>query len=171
MQAVARNCRNQSLRCEGRKPKWPKPRGESTEAEHWDGPIRMSNSKLQNACQRDSKQAPHHIQVQTNLVSKNADAPGATEQAIELVRNSNATASKRRPCGARDAQTRKRSKAENETRVEEQIDDVRDPKQAHGNGSVAGATKNRVVKKQHQHHAAAAQTNAGVTAADGYDLR
>jgi hypothetical protein len=43
MQAVARNCRNQSLRCEGRKPKWPKPRGESTEAEHWDGPTRMSD--------------------------------------------------------------------------------------------------------------------------------
>ena len=69
-----------------------------------------------------------HIQVQTNLVSKNADALGATEQATELVRNSDATARKRRPCGARDAQTRKRSKAENEARVEEQIEDVRDPK-------------------------------------------
>src|ERR1700693_1165249 len=43
MQAVARNCRNQSLRCEGRKPKWPKPRGESTDAEHWGGPTRMSD--------------------------------------------------------------------------------------------------------------------------------
>ena len=43
MQAIARNCRNQSLRCEGRKPKWPKPRGESTEAEHWDGPTRKSD--------------------------------------------------------------------------------------------------------------------------------
>ena len=41
MQAIARNCRNQSLRFR-EKHKRPKPRGESTEAEHWGGPIRSS---------------------------------------------------------------------------------------------------------------------------------
>src|SRR5215471_6472563 len=41
MQAIARNCRNQSpMRREKRKR--PKPRGESTNAEHWGGPTRTS---------------------------------------------------------------------------------------------------------------------------------
>jgi hypothetical protein len=42
MRAIAWNCRNQfpMLR---EKPKRPKPRGESTEAEHWDGPTRKSD--------------------------------------------------------------------------------------------------------------------------------
>jgi hypothetical protein len=43
MQAVARNCRNQSLRWQGKRRKRRKPRGKSTEAEHWDGPTRMSD--------------------------------------------------------------------------------------------------------------------------------
>jgi len=38
MQAVARNCRNQSLRWQGKRRKRLKPRGKSTEAEHWGGP-------------------------------------------------------------------------------------------------------------------------------------
>ena len=41
MQAIARNCRNQSPMLR-EKPKRLKPRGESTEAEHWGGPTRMS---------------------------------------------------------------------------------------------------------------------------------
>jgi hypothetical protein len=43
MQAVARNCRNQSLRWQGKRRKRPKPRGKSTEAEHWGGPTRTSD--------------------------------------------------------------------------------------------------------------------------------
>src|SRR6516164_5480400 len=43
MQAVARNCRNQSPRCSREKLKRSKPRGESTEAGHWDGPTRSSD--------------------------------------------------------------------------------------------------------------------------------
>ena len=42
MQAIAQNCRNQSPMLR-EKSKQPKLRGESTEAEHWDGPTRMSN--------------------------------------------------------------------------------------------------------------------------------
>jgi hypothetical protein len=42
MQAIARNCRNQSPMLR-EKPKRLNPRGESTEAEHWDGPTRMSD--------------------------------------------------------------------------------------------------------------------------------
>src|SRR6516225_2529816 len=41
MQAIARNCRNQSPMLR-EKPKRLKPRGESTEAEHWGGPARKS---------------------------------------------------------------------------------------------------------------------------------
>ena len=43
MQAVARNCRNQSLRWQGKRRKRLKPRGKSTEAEHWGGPTRTSD--------------------------------------------------------------------------------------------------------------------------------
>jgi len=43
MQAVARNCRKQSLRWQGKRRKRPKPRGKSTEAEHWGGPTRRSD--------------------------------------------------------------------------------------------------------------------------------
>ena len=42
MQAIAWNCRNQSPMLR-EKPKRPKPRGESTEAEHWGGPTRKSD--------------------------------------------------------------------------------------------------------------------------------
>jgi hypothetical protein len=45
MQAIARNCRNQSPMLR-EKPKRPKPRGESTEAEHWGGPTRKSDEGL-----------------------------------------------------------------------------------------------------------------------------
>jgi hypothetical protein len=41
MQAIARNCRNQSPMLR-EKPKRLKPRGESSEAEHWGGPARKS---------------------------------------------------------------------------------------------------------------------------------
>jgi len=42
MQAIARNCRNQSPMLR-EKSKQPKLRGKSTEAEHWGGPTRRSN--------------------------------------------------------------------------------------------------------------------------------
>jgi hypothetical protein len=41
MQAIARNCRNQSPMLR-EKPKRPKPRGESTERSNWGGPTRKS---------------------------------------------------------------------------------------------------------------------------------
>src|SRR3954471_10515548 len=43
MQAMARNCRNQSLRLTREKCERLKPRGESTNAEHWGGPTRTSD--------------------------------------------------------------------------------------------------------------------------------
>jgi hypothetical protein len=43
MQAFARNCRNQSLRCQGRSSSGEQPQGESPDAEHWGGPIRISD--------------------------------------------------------------------------------------------------------------------------------
>ena len=41
MQGFARNCRNQSLRCQGRSSSGEQPQGESPDAEHWGGPIRI----------------------------------------------------------------------------------------------------------------------------------
>jgi len=60
MQAIARNCRNQSPMLR-EKPKRPKPRGESTEAEHWDGPTRRSDeSPVKGLEQRGRVRLWHH---------------------------------------------------------------------------------------------------------------
>jgi len=60
MQAIARNCRNQSPMLR-EKPKRPKPRGESTEAEHWDGPTRRSDeSPVMGLEQRGRVRLWHH---------------------------------------------------------------------------------------------------------------
>jgi hypothetical protein len=45
MQAIARNCRNQSPMLR-EKSKQPKLRGENTDAEHWGGPTRRSDEGL-----------------------------------------------------------------------------------------------------------------------------
>ena len=46
--------------------------------------------------------------------------------------------------------------AEDQARVEDEIDDVGDPEEAHGDGGIAGAAEDGVVeKKQHDRTAAA----------------
>src|SRR5205814_3398732 len=61
--------------------------------------------------------------------------------------------------------------AENEARIEDEIDDVRDPQQAHGDGCVAGPAKDSVVEKEHHDNATAAERDARITGACSDDLR
>ena len=81
----------------------------------------------------------------------------ATHQAVELVEHADAASGESGQRGAGDAETRKRAEAENEARIENEIDDVRDPEQTHGDGGVAGPAEDGVVEKQQQHGEAAAE--------------
>lgn len=71
---------------------------------------------------------------------------------------------------ARHTQARKRSPTKDQARVENQIDDVRYPKQPHRDGCIAGAAENRVIEKQQQHCITSAQANSGIAAAGRDDL-
>src|SRR6266704_358768 len=74
----------------------------------------------------------------------------------------------------RDAQEAKhgeRPPAEDEARVEHEVDDVGDPQQTHGDGGVTRATEDGVVEKEHHDGAAATEGDASVAGADGNDLR
>ena len=71
---------------------------------------------------------------------------------------------------ASHAQARERSPAKDQARIEHQVDDVRHPEQAHGDGRVSSAAKDCVVEKEQQHGETSADANSGVTAADGDDL-
>ena len=61
------------------------------------------------------------------------------------------------------------SQSENEDRIEDQIDDVRDPEQAHGDGRIACSAEDRVVEEEHDDRAATAERDARVAGASGDD--
>src|SRR5882757_8812893 len=106
-----------------------------------------------------------------NLVAEDADALSAAEQAIELIEHADAAAGEGGQSGARDAEFWERSPAEDEARVEDEINDVGDPEQTHGDGRVACAAEDGIVEKEHHDRSAAAEGYTGVAGADGEDLR
>jgi hypothetical protein len=102
---------------------------------------------------------------------RDANALSAFEQAVELVEHTDAAPGKGGQGRTGDAHVRKRSKAEDEAGIEDQVDDVRDPEQAHGDGCIACAAKDGVVEEQHDDGAAAAERDARVARAAGDDGR
>src|SRR6267378_6397248 len=106
-----------------------------------------------------------------DLVAEDADALRAAEKAIELVEHADAAAGESGQGGSGDAELGERSPAENEAGVEDEIDDVGDPEQAHGDGGVAGSAEDGVVQKEQEYRAAAAESDARVAGADLDDLR
>jgi len=89
------------------------------------------------------------------LLAQDADALRAAQQPIKLIQHTDAAPGECRQSRACHAELRERSPAENEARIENQVDDVGDPQQAHGYRGIAGSAKNCVVEKQ-QHNGAAA---------------
>src|SRR5258708_176250 len=73
--------------------------------------------------------------------------------------------------GSGHAEVGERPPGENEARVEDEIDDVGDPEQTHGDSGVTGAAEDGVVEKEHHDGSAAAEGDACITGADGNDLR
>ncbi len=92
-------------------------------------------------------------------------------QAIELVEHADAAASESGKGCAGDTELGERAPAENEAGVEDEIDDVGDPEQTHGDCGVASAAEDGVVEKKHQDGAAAAQGDTRVAGTDSDDLR
>src|SRR5258708_39145257 len=106
-----------------------------------------------------------------NLAAQDANALGAAEETIELVEHANATSGECSESRTGNAKLGEWSPTEDEARIEDKIDDVGDPKQAHGDGGVTGAAEDGVVEKEHHDRSAAAKGDACITGADGNDLR
>ena len=126
----------------------------------------MRNCKLSDTGERHAHQPQQHSKIQSQVPGQDPDALRAFQQSVELVCHSDAAPGERRQGGTRDPQLGERSPTEDQERVEHQVDDVRYPKQPHGNCGVARAPKNCVVQKQHQHHAAATECDARVSGAE-----
>ncbi len=138
---------------------------------HQPDPAHMRDSELQNRRQRHAQQPRHHPQVETQMPCQHMDALRALQQSIELVEHADAAARQRSQRRARYPEMRKRTEAEDQTRVEDEVDDVRHPQQAHRNRRITRAAKDCVVQEEHDDGAAPAQRNACVARAAGHNLR
>ena len=134
-------------------------------------PAGVRDEELQNASQRNAQQAQENSQVDAELTAQNADALRTAEQAVELIEHADAAAGESSEGRAGDTELGKWPPAENETGIEDEIDDVRDPEQSHGDGRVAGPAKDGVVEKEHHDNATAAERDARITGACSDDLR
>ena len=131
----------------------------------------MRDGELQNPGQGHADQLPQDVEADVKLSRQDANPLRPFQKAIELVDHSDATPSECRQRRARDAHPWERPPAENQARVEHQVDDVRHPEQAHGDGRVSGAAEDGVVQKEQKHRTAAAQADSGVTTAHRDDFR
>src|SRR6266852_581176 len=138
---------------------------------HEADPTGVGDGELQDASERDAQKAKQDAEVKMNLAAQDADALGAAEKAIKLIEYADAAAGEGCKSRASHPKFWKRSPAKDEARVEDEIDDVGDPQQTHGDGGVTCAAEDSVVEKEHHDGGAAAEGDAGVAGADGNDLR
>ena len=96
------------------------------------------------------------------MLAPDDDAAVPPRQHVELHQHAHAASRRRRHRRARDAEAWKRAEAENQTRIEHDVDRVRDPQHAHRNRRIAGAAKNRVDEKQREDDAVEAENDARV---------
>src|SRR5260370_785624 len=144
---------------------------EDADDAHEADPTSVRDHELQYASERDTQQAKQDSEVEMNLAAQDADALRAAEEAIELVEHTNAASGECSESRTGNAKLGEWSPTEDEARIEDKIDDVGDPKQAHGDGGVTGAAEDGVVEKEHHDRSAAAKGDACITGADGHDLR
>src|SRR6266446_246998 len=144
---------------------------EDADDAHEADPTGVRDEELQDASERDTQEAKQDAKVDANLAAKDADAFGAAEQAIELIEHANAATSERGEGRAGDAELGERSPAEDEARVQYEIDDVGDPEQAHGDSGVTRAAEDGIVEEEQHDRSAAAEGDACVAGADRNDLR
>src|SRR6266705_4128848 len=124
-------------------------RAEDADDAHEADPTGVGDGKLQDASERDAQEAKQDAEIEMNLAAQDADALGPAEEAIELIEDADAAAGERGEGRAGDAKLGERPPAEDEARVEHEVDDVGDPQQTHGDGGVTRATEDGVVEKEH----------------------
>src|SRR5579884_167243 len=137
-------------------------RAKDADDAHEADPARMRDRKLQNARQRNPQQPQQNAKMQTNLAAQDSNAFRAAKQAVELIGDSDASARKSGQRGARYAQLGKWPQSEDQARIEDEVDDVRYPQQAHGNGCVSRAAEDGVVQEEHHDRSAAAKSDARI---------
>src|SRR5713101_350188 len=138
---------------------------------HEADPTSVRDHELQYASERDTQQAKQDSEVEMNLAAQDANAFGAAKETIELVEHANAASGECSESRTGNAKLGEWSPAEDEARIKDEIDDVGDPEQTHGDGGVTGAAEDGVVEKEHHDRSAAAKGDACITGADDNDLR
>ena len=133
-------------------------------------PARLADQELQNSRDRHTHQAPENLTLEAHVTAKDTDAFRPFAEAVELVEDTDAAPGKGGKRRAGDSQFREWAEAEDQTGIKDQVKDVGDPEQAHGDGGIAGAAEDRVVEKEQQNNSRAAQGDAGVVHAGGDDL-
>src|SRR5271163_2962260 len=96
------------------------------------------------------------------MAGENTQALGAFAKPVELIKNADAAPGKGGERRARHSELRKWPKAKDQARVQNQIEDVRDPEQAHGDRGIARSSEDRIVQKEHHDNAGAAKRNPRV---------
>src|SRR5438132_2793816 len=134
-------------------------------------PTGVRDGKLQDAGQRDAQEAEQDAEVDMKLAAENADALRAAEETIELREHANSAAGEGGEGRAGDAQLWEWSAAEDEAGIENEIDDVGNPEQTHGDGGVTCTADDGVAQKEEHDGGAPAEGDAGVAGADGNNLR
>src|SRR5258708_2717712 len=144
---------------------------EDADDAHEADPTGRRNEEMQNAVERHAQETKQDGEVEMNLAAEDTDAFCSAEQAIELVEHADAASGECSQSRAGNAKLGEWSPTENEARIEDQIDDVGDPEQAHGDSGVTSAAEDGVVEKEHHDRSAAAEGDACITGADGNNLR
>src|SRR6266853_943580 len=144
---------------------------EDADDAHEADPTGMRDEELQNASERHAQETKQDGEVEMNLAAEDTDAFCSAEQAIELVEHADAASGECSQSRAGNAKLGEWSPTENEARIEDEIDDVGDPEQAHGDSGVTSAAEDGVVEKEHHDRSAAAEGDACITGADGNNLR
>ena len=122
---------------------------EAREDAHEADPARRPDERLEIAAAREPQRA------RASSSGRGAGAPAGSRCAPSRARASTSwrqTAMprprRRRDGRARDAERRERPEAEDEARVEDEVDDVREPQDAHRDRRVAGAAEDRVDEEE-----------------------
>src|ERR1700679_2938442 len=101
------------------------------------------------------------------MARQNTDAFSPLAQPVELVEDPNASPGEGSEGGAGHAEFRERPQAKYQAGIKNQVEDVRNPQQTHGDRRIPGAAEDGIVQKEQQNHARAAQSNPGIVRGAG----
>src|SRR5262249_26385553 len=122
--------------------------------------------KLQDADSSHLENVPHQLQLQADVFAKNVQVRAALAEHVKLKHDANASSYAGGNRGPGNAEPGKWSKAPDQAGIEAQVDEVRQPENAHGNSCVSGAAKDRIDEKKQKDDAGTAQHDSRVKRPD-----